>query len=140
MAGTVWQHALKMAGETPPSRNRYVDFLRAASIMVVVFGHWLMAAPVVTGAGLEANHLLTRATWTHSLTWALQVMPIFFFVGGYANAASWRATRRDRGTYGAWLRAGGDLWSARRAAPRLPVNIGAGLVIAKLHALGSPGP
>ena len=94
-----------MARETPPSRNRYVDFLRAASIMVVVFGHWLMAAPVFTEAGLEANHLLTRTTWTHYLTWALQVMPIFFFVGGFANAASWRASARQGATYGAWLRA-----------------------------------
>jgi hypothetical protein len=101
----MWQQAEKMAEQTPESRNRYVDFLRAASIMVVVFGHWLMAAPVITAAGLEANHLLTRTTWTHYLTWALQVMPIFFFVGGFANAASWRASKRSGSTYGAWLRA-----------------------------------
>ena len=73
--------------------------------MVVVFGHWLMAAPVITATGLEANHLLTRTTWTHYLTWILQVMPIFFFVGGFANAASWRASARAGSTYGAWLRA-----------------------------------
>jgi len=100
-----WQQAEKMAEQTPESRNRYVDFLRAASIMVVVFGHWLMAAPVITATGLEANHLLTRTTWTHYLTWVLQVMPIFFFVGGFANAASWRASTRTGSTYGAWLRA-----------------------------------
>ncbi len=41
----------QMAEQTPESRNRYVDFLRAASIMVVVFGHWLMAAPVITEPG-----------------------------------------------------------------------------------------
>ncbi|HSL24886.1 MAG TPA: acyltransferase family protein, partial [Acidimicrobiia bacterium] len=102
---TIWSGALRMAERTTASRNRYVDFLRAASITVVVFGHWLMAAPVFTEQGLEANHLLTRTTWTHYLTWLLQVMPIFFFVGGYANAASWRAARRDAITYGAWLRA-----------------------------------
>jgi fucose 4-O-acetylase-like acetyltransferase len=105
MTTNIWQQAEKMAEQTPESRNRYVDFLRAASIMVVVFGHWLMAAPVITATGLEANHLLTRATWTHYLTWILQVMPIFFFVGGFANAASWRASTRSGSTYGAWLRA-----------------------------------
>lgn len=105
MATSIWQLAETMAEQTPESRNRYVDFLRAASIMVVVFGHWLMAAPVITATGLEANHLLTATTWTHYLTWVLQVMPIFFFVGGYANAASWRASNRSGSTYGAWLRA-----------------------------------
>ena len=105
MTTGIWRQAEGMARETPNSRNRYVDFLRAVSIMVVVFGHWLMAAPVVTATGLEASHLLTRTNWTHYLTWVLQVMPIFFFVGGYANAASWRAARREGATYGAWLRA-----------------------------------
>ncbi len=32
-------------------------------------------------------------------------MPIFFFVGGFANAASWRAAHRQGSTYGSWLRA-----------------------------------
>src|SRR4051794_28060587 len=32
-------------------------------------------------------------------TWLLQVMPVFFFVGGYANLASWEATQRRGGAY-----------------------------------------
>ena len=32
-------------------------------------------------------------------------MPIFFLVGGYANAASWRSARVKAEPYGAWLRA-----------------------------------
>ncbi|MGQ0849266.1 MAG: acyltransferase family protein [Actinomycetota bacterium] len=105
MSTAIWQHSLHLAESTPNSRNRYVDFLRAASIMVVVIGHWLMAAPVITDQGLTEGHLLSLAPWTHYLTWVLQVMPIFFFVGGYANAASWRAARREHTPYGAWLRA-----------------------------------
>lgn len=97
--------ARQIARQTPESRNRYVDLLRAASIMVVVVGHWLIAGPVITDSGLEAYHLLSSTTWTHYLTWILQVMPIFFFVGGYANAASWRAARREGTPYSAWLRA-----------------------------------
>jgi hypothetical protein len=34
-----------VAARTRETRNRYVDFLRAASIVIVVIGHWLMAAP-----------------------------------------------------------------------------------------------
>ena len=28
------------------------------------------------------------------MTWVIQVMPVFFMVGGYANALSWRSARR----------------------------------------------
>ena len=41
--------------------------------------------------------------WTAWLTWLVQVRPIFFLVGGYANGISWRAARRDRKSYAAWL-------------------------------------
>lgn len=101
---TNYQDALQLARETPPGRNRHVDFLRALSILVVVVGHWLMAAPQLVGEGMAYNHLLSVTSWTHYLTWIVQVMPIFFLVGGYANAASWRSARRRGEPYGAWLR------------------------------------
>jgi hypothetical protein len=95
----------RLADATPPERNRVVDLLRAASILVVVFGHWLMAAVTVENAELIPGHLLILADWTHPLTWVLQVMPLFFLVGGYANGLSWRSGRRRGETYGGWLRA-----------------------------------
>lgn len=102
---STYTHALDLAGKTPTSRNRYVDFLRAASIIVVVLGHWLMAAPQMLPGGLAYDHLLSVASWTHYLTWILQVMPIFFLVGGYANAVSWRSAQGKGEPYGMWLRA-----------------------------------
>ncbi|MGH8913680.1 MAG: acyltransferase family protein [Acidimicrobiia bacterium] len=102
---STYRQALDLAEQTPTSRNRYVDFLRAASIMVVVLGHWLMAAPQMLPGGLEYEHLLSVASWTHYLTWIVQVMPIFFLVGGYANAVSWRSAMRKGESYGIWLRA-----------------------------------
>jgi len=102
---SAYANALEMARETPDSRNRYVDFLRAVSILVVVVGHWLMAAPQVVDDDIAFNHLLSTTDWTHYLTWILQVMPLFFLVGGYANAASWRSARLRGEPYGAWLRA-----------------------------------
>jgi Acyltransferase family len=107
----------RLAAETPAERNRVVDALRAGSILVVVFGHWLMAAVIVVDGELVPGHLLELATWTHPLTWVLQVMPIFFFVGGYANALSWRSSRRKGQTYGGWLRAR----LRRLALPVVPV-------------------
>ena len=94
-----------LADATPASRNRAVDALRAASILVVVFGHWLMAAVQVDDGQLVAGHLLNEASWTHPLTWLLQVMPVFFVVGGYANGVSWRSARTRAEPYGSWLRA-----------------------------------
>jgi hypothetical protein len=49
----VWSQARGLAERTPDTRNRYVDFLRAASIAVVVTGHWLMAAAYTDGGALE---------------------------------------------------------------------------------------
>ena len=99
-----WSRAAELAGRTPPSRNRYVDFLRAMSMLVVTIGHWLAAAPYIDATNtLTTPHILTVIPWTAWLTWILQVMPIFFMVGGYANGISWRAARRDRKSYAAWL-------------------------------------
>lgn len=100
----VWSRAAALAGRTPASRNRYVDFLRAASMLVVTIGHWLAAAPYFGPTGeLAPVHILTAARWTAWLTWVVQVMPIFFMVGGYANGVSWRAARRDGRSYASWL-------------------------------------
>ncbi len=84
----------RLADATPPDRNRAVDALRALSIAVVVFGHWLMAAVEVRDGGLVPGHLLGLTRWTHPLTWVLQVMPIFFFVGGFSNMVSLDSARR----------------------------------------------
>ncbi|MGH8913467.1 MAG: acyltransferase family protein, partial [Acidimicrobiia bacterium] len=94
----------RQADATPIERNRVVDLLRAASILVVVFGHWLMAAVTIEEGELIPGHLLILADWTHPLTWLFQVMPLFFLVGGYANGLSWRSARHRSESYGGWLR------------------------------------
>jgi hypothetical protein len=74
------------------------------SMLVVTVGHWLAAAPYFDSTDtLTTSHVLTVVPWTAWLTWILQVMPIFFMVGGYANGVSWRAARRDNKSYAAWL-------------------------------------
>jgi len=37
------------------------------------------------------------------LTLLFQVMPVFFLVGGYSNAASWDAAQRTGTRYGTWV-------------------------------------
>lgn len=71
---------------------------------MVVVGHWLMAAPYMDEGRLSLrNDMLQVAPWTQWLTWLLQVMPLFFIVGGYANAVSWQAAQRSGAGYGAWI-------------------------------------
>jgi len=131
-----WSKAAELARATPPERNRCADLLRALSIGVVVFGHWLMAAPYVDADGPHAEHVLSFAPWTHFLTWGLQVMPVFFFVGGYSNALSWRSAVRRGVPFGAWLRGRGE----RLLAPVLPVVCVWAVLGAIGHACGvSPG-
>ena len=69
-----------LAEATPDTRNRVVDFLRALAILVVAFGHWTAAAVVVRDGSLVPDQILNLATWTHPLTWVIQVMPVFFMV------------------------------------------------------------
>ena len=50
-----------MAMQAPPTRNRYVDFLRALSILAVVVGHWLVAAPDMQAAATARAKVKLRA-------------------------------------------------------------------------------
>jgi len=99
----LWAQARRMAEQTPAERNRYVDFLRAVSILSVVFGHWLMAAPYYDSGKPHMWHLLSVVSWSQWLTWVFQVMPIFFFVGGFSNMTSWEAAKRRGQGYDVWL-------------------------------------
>lgn len=92
---SLWTQAKRAADLTPANRNRTADFFRAAAIMVVVFGHWLVSVPYLVDGELKFTELLVQQPWTQFVTWALQVMPIFFFVGGYSNAASWSSALTD---------------------------------------------
>jgi fucose 4-O-acetylase-like acetyltransferase len=84
----------ELARLTPESRDRYVDFLRIVSIGVVVIGHWLMAVVSWRGDSFETENVLALVPGLWAATWLLQVMPLFFFVGGFANSVTIDAHRR----------------------------------------------
>ena len=93
----------ELAARTPKTRDRYVDLLRAASIVVVVLGHWLMATVTWAGGGIQTGNLLAVVSVLRPATWVLQVMPVFFVVGGYANARSWRSASARGDGYAPWV-------------------------------------
>jgi fucose 4-O-acetylase-like acetyltransferase len=84
----------ELVARTPADRDRYVDFLRAFSILVVVVGHWLIGVIYWDGGVIGTTSAIGKTPWLWLATWFLQVMPIFFFVGGFSNLVTYRAFRK----------------------------------------------
>ena len=101
----IWPQASELAAATPEDRNRYVDFLRAVSILFVITGHWLITMAHYDAATEALNPMLALEAipWTKWLTWVFQVMPIFFIVGGYSNAVSLEGAKKKQIGYAEWL-------------------------------------
>lgn len=93
-----------LADQTPDTRNRVIDFWRAVAICVVMFGHWLAASiwlqPDDEIALMNSLEWIPYAAW---VTWIVQVMPVFFFVGGYANARALRAVEGGEQRRRVWI-------------------------------------
>lgn len=132
----IWSRALELAEQTPAERNRYVDFLRALSILFVITGHWLVATFYYADGAMSAGRLTEVQPGTQWLTWLFQVMPIFFIVGGYANAVSLESARRKGTDYAGWLAAR----LHRLVTPLLVLVLFWGAFAAVLHFAGVSGP
>ncbi len=75
-------------------RDLLVDTLRALSLLMVVVWHWVFTILIWEADGPHASNPIgiTRGLWL--VTWLLQVMPLFFFAGGYVHSKTWE---RDHG-------------------------------------------
>ncbi len=84
-----------MAAITPATRDRTVDLLRAGAIAVVVLWHWVFSITHRDEAGaFSMPNPLAGVPGSWALTWLLQVMPLFFVIGGYADLAAWTSVER----------------------------------------------
>src|SRR5579862_5733463 len=98
--------ARRIDAATPPQRDRAVDALRALAIAGVIGGHWLVTAIVPSPGGghghggtvLNDNSPLAALPWLAPVSWVFQTLAVFFLVGGYSAARSYR------GGYLPWLR------------------------------------
>lgn len=84
----------RMVERTPEDRERYVDFLRLFSIGVVIIWHWSLSVNVWTGDRFANPNPIESVPGGWALTWLLQIVPVFFMVGGYANYAAWESAQR----------------------------------------------
>lgn len=87
----------------PTGRDRFVDFTRAFSLLVVIVWHWGFTVLVLTPDGPQASNPIGTTSGMWMLTWLLQVMPLFFFVGGYAHLLVWHKVQAQGGGYRTFL-------------------------------------
>ena len=85
----------------PPleERDRFIDLLRVVCIVAVVLGHWATTTVVWEPDRVLSVNALSVVPWTRLATWLIQVMPLVFFAGGFANSVS----RRRAGSYLTYL-------------------------------------
>lgn len=106
----------RMVERTPDDRDRTIDLVRALSIVVVVLWHWTLSVTHRDGDGaLTMPNPIPEVPLAWAATWVLQVMPLFFVVGGFSNLRAWCSDRDDGG------------WRAfhQRRVLRLAVPVGA---------------
>ncbi len=69
-------------------RDHFIDFVRVVAIAVVVTGHWATTTIVWTPERVSSVNALSVIPAVRIVTWVVQVMPLVFFAGGFANAVS----------------------------------------------------
>lgn len=128
--------ACAIDARTPAHRDRAIDGLRAVALLAVPTGHWLLGGFTLdTGGALHNASPLSSFGFFAPISWVLQMLGIFFLVGGYASTLSYRrAVARGKST-GAWLR--GRL--ARLGRPVLGVTAVWAALLPVLYTLGVPG-
>ena len=136
-AGGPWaRFAARIAAATPADRDRALDGLRALAIAGVVLGHFLVMALVVGGdGGLRVVSPLVALPGFAPVSWVLQLLGLFFMVGGYTSARGQaRAAARGR-SYRRWL------WDRllRLARPVFAVAVVLGVALPLLAFAGVPG-
>ena len=91
--------ARRVAEDTPSARDRAVDVVRLAAMVVVMFGHCALLLATIDTDGLRIGNLLGELPTIAPITWIVQVMPLFFLARGAAGAYGWHT-----GTpWGTWL-------------------------------------
>jgi len=78
-------------------RDLTLDLARVFAVLLVVVIH-LLEVGVGTGPhGLTISRPLEHQPWFNAVTWVLQIMPLFFVVGGFASLTAWRSLLRRGG-------------------------------------------
>ena len=94
-------HAPHTAVPVPPrraSRDTGIDLVRALCVVGVVLLHSIMVGVTVSDAGPAFDNASDGTGWIAPLSWLLQVMPLFFVIGGFSGLLAYRRMRERGGT------------------------------------------
>lgn len=116
-------------------RDTGIDLVRALCVLGVVIIHSMMVGVTITDTGPLFANASEGSAWIVPFSWLLQVMPLFFVIGGFAGHRAFLRMRNSGGT-------ATDFVSSRIHRLLLPaaVTIGAvGVGLATLSLYGVPG-
>lgn len=119
-------------GRPKGTRDRGIDLVRACCIVGVVVLHAMMVGVTVTSAGPVFENASDGTAWIAPLSWILQVMPLFFVIGGFAGLLAYRRHRSNDASASAFV-------AARLHRLLLPAVVTIGCVGAALAALTLTG-
>lgn len=94
----------RIEDRTPADRDRAIDGLRALALLAVPTGHWLLGGFTLdAGGALHNASPLSTFGGLAPASWVLQMLGIFFLVGGRASVLSYRRALGRGTATGAWL-------------------------------------
>lgn len=114
----------------PSPRDPSIDVIRSICLVVVVALHAFMVGVSVGPNGPVLENALDGEAWFPSITWLVQIMPLFFIAGGFSSISQWRAMLARGDTAGDYIR--GRLVRLIVPAVVLVGVVGAGLVLMTL--------
>lgn len=116
----------------PSGRDSGIDLLRAVCVVGVVLLHALMVGVTVVDGGPVFANASEGTWWIVPVSWALQVMPLFFLIGGFSGYIAVQRSQA-RGANAS------DFVAARVHRLLRPALIAIAIVGATLAALGAAG-
>ena len=85
------------ASQPAVTRDRGIDAVRSTLLVTVVALHAMMVGVSASATGPVLENALENQAWFAPVSWLVQVMPLFFVVGGFSSITQWRGLRA-RGT------------------------------------------
>jgi len=114
-------------------RDLTLDIARVFCVVLVVIIHLLMIGVGFDSSGaLVVSRPLEEQSWFAYATWAGQIMPLFFVVGGFASLTAWRSLTRRGGGAAQYVRNR----VLRLAQPALPLFLFYVVVIGGARLIG----
>ena len=117
-----------------PTRDSAVDLVRAGCVIAVILLHSLMVGVTVTAQGPVFENAGDSGWWLTPVSWLLQVMPLFFVIGGFSGSIALRRGR-ERGDDGIRFAVGR---LHRLLRPALVAVAVVGVLLAVLERCGVP--